>query len=112
MKKVEAIIRPDKTDRLIDSLESIGINGLNITEVQGYGSQKGQTEMYRGVSYRIRLRKKIKVETIVEAEKLAEVVKAIKEAAQTGEVGDGKIFISEIENAIRIRTGEEGTTAL
>ncbi|MGP3778658.1 P-II family nitrogen regulator [Halanaerobium saccharolyticum] len=112
MKKIEAIIRPDKTDRVIDCLEEIGISGLNIKEIQGYGSQKGQTEMYRGVTYRIRLRKKFKVETVVDDSKADQVVKAITEAVQTGEVGDGKIFVSDVENAVRIRTGEEGTDAL
>ncbi len=112
MKRIEAIIRPDKTDKLIDRLETIGISGLNITEIKGYGSQKGHSETYRGVTYRIRLRKKIKVEIIVEYTDVDKIVEAIKEAAQTGEVGDGKIFISDIENVIRIRTGEEGTVAL
>jgi nitrogen regulatory protein P-II 1 len=112
MKRIEAIIRPNKTDNLIDRLEAIGISGLNITEIKGYGSQKGHSETYRGVTYRIRLRKKIKVEIIVEYTKVDQIIEAIKEAVQTGEVGDGKIFISEVENAIRIRTGEEGTAAL
>lgn len=112
MKRIEAIIRPNKTDNLIDRLEAIGISGLNITEIKGYGSQKGHSEIYRGVTYRIRLRKKIKVEIIVEYTKVDQIIEAIKEAVQTGEVGDGKIFISEVENAIRIRTGEEGTAAL
>ncbi|RAK09347.1 nitrogen regulatory protein P-II family [Halanaerobium saccharolyticum] len=112
MKKIEAIIRPNKADNLIDKLESIGISGLNITEIKGYGSQKGHSETYRGVTYRIRLRKKIKVEIIVEYTEVDKIVEAIKEAVQTGEVGDGKIFISDVENAVRIRTGEEGTAAL
>ncbi|MGM0500017.1 MAG: P-II family nitrogen regulator [Bacillota bacterium] len=112
MKRIEAIIRPDKTDKLIDRLEAIGINGLNITEIKGYGSQKGHSETYRGVTYRIRLRSKIKVELIVEYTEVDKIVEVIKEAVQTGEVGDGKIFISDIENAIRIRTGEEGAKAL
>lgn len=112
MKKIEAIIRPEKTDKLIDELENIGISGLNITEIKGYGSQKGHKEMYRGVTYRIRLRKKIKIELIVEYTEVDKIVEAIKEAAQTGEVGDGKIFISDIENVIRIRTGEEGAVAI
>src|SRR6056297_1674079 len=111
MKRIEAIIRPEKTDKLIDRLESIGISGLNITEIKGYGSQKGHSETYRGVTYRIRLRK-IKVEIIVEYTEVDKIVEAIKEAVQTGEVGDGKIFVSDIENVIRIRTGEEGTSAL
>lgn len=112
MKKIEAIIRPEKTDRLIDRLEAIGISGLNISEIQGYGSQKGHSETYRGVTYRIRLRKKIKVEIVVEYTDVDKIVSAIREAVQTGEVGDGKIFISDVENAIRIRTGEEGVKAL
>jgi len=112
MKRIEAIIRPNKTDKLIDRLEAIGISGLNITEIKGYGSQKGHSETYRGVTYRIRLRKKIKVEIVVEYTDVDKIVETIKEAVQTGEVGDGKIFVSDIENAIRIRTGEEGTSAL
>ncbi|TDO83490.1 nitrogen regulatory protein P-II family [Halanaerobium saccharolyticum] len=112
MKRIEAIIRPNKTDNLIDKLEAIGISGLNITEIKGYGSQKGHSETYRGVTYRIRLRKKIKVEIIVEYTEVDQIVAAIKEAVRTGEVGDGKIFVSDVENAIRIRTGEEGTAAL
>ena len=112
MKRIVAIIRPDKTDKLIDRLEAIGISGLNITEIKGYGSQKGHSETYRGVTYRIRLRKKIKVEIVVEYTDVDKIVEAIKEAVQTGEVGDGKIFISDVENAIRIRTGEEGAVAL
>ncbi len=112
MKKIEAIIRPDKADKLIDRLEAIGISGLNITEIKGYGSQKGHSETYRGVTYRIRLRKKIRVEIVVEYTDVDKIVEAIKEAVQTGEVGDGKIFISDVENVIRIRTGEEGAVAL
>lgn len=112
MKRIEAIIRPDKTDKLIDRLEAIGINGLNITEIKGYGSQKGHSETYRGVTYRIRLRSKIKVELIVEYTEVDKIVEVIKEAVQTGEVGDGKIFISDVENVIRIRTGEEGAVAI
>ncbi|ADQ14575.1 P-II family nitrogen regulator [Halanaerobium hydrogeniformans] len=112
MKRIEAIIRPEKTDNLIDILEEQGVSGLNITEVKGYGSQKGHSEMYRGVTYRIRLRKKIKVEVVVEYNEVDKIVEAIKKAVGTGEIGDGKIFISDISNAIRIRTGEEGVKAL
>ena len=112
MKKIEAIVRPEKLDILIDRMESAGVNGLNITQVKGYGSQKGHTEVYRGVTYNIRLRKKIKIETVV-ADKIAEeVVKTITETARTGEAGDGKIFISEIKDAVRIRTGEKAEKAL
>jgi len=112
MKKIEAIIRPGKTDKLIDRLEDIGISGLNISEIKGYGSQKGHKEMYRGVTYRIRLRKKIKIEIVIEKEKVSQIINTIKEAVQTGEVGDGKIFVSDVQNVIRIRTGEEGKAAI
>ena len=112
MKKIEAIVRPEKLDILIDRMESAGVNGLNISKVKGYGSQKGHTETYRGVTYNIRLRKKIKIETIVADEIAEEVVETITETARTGEVGDGKIFISEIKDAVRIRTGENGADVL
>ena len=112
MKKIEAIVRSEKLDILIDRLEEAGITGLNITKVQGYGTQKGHTETYRGVTYRIKLRKKIKLETVVPDEIKEDVVSTIIETAKTGEVGDGKIFVSNIENAVRIRTGEEGSEAL
>ncbi|MFW6022260.1 MAG: P-II family nitrogen regulator [Halanaerobiaceae bacterium] len=112
MKKIEAIIQPSKLDALIDSLEEIGITGMNITEVKGYGSQKGHEQMYRGVAYRIRLRQKLKVEVIVEDDMAEKIVKTIMETVRTGNVGDGKIFVSPIENTYRIRTGENGKTAL
>ncbi|MFW6309415.1 MAG: P-II family nitrogen regulator [bacterium] len=112
MKKIEAIVRPEKLDILIDRLEDAGITGLNVVEVKGYGSQKGHTESYRGVTYRIKLRKKIRIETVVSDDKSEKIIDTIIETAQTGEVGDGKIFISDIENAVRIRTGEKGEKAL
>ena len=112
MKKIEAIVRPEKLDRIIDSLEEMGVTGMNVLEVKGYGTQRGHTETYRGVTYRIRLRKKIRIETVVNDNLVDEVVKAVKEAAYTGEVGDGKIFITDIEDAVRIRTGEHGDQAL
>ncbi|MTI58840.1 MAG: P-II family nitrogen regulator [Firmicutes bacterium] len=112
MKKIEAIIRPAKLDILIDRLEDIGISGMNIFEVRGYGSQKGHEEMYRGVTYRIRLREKIRVELVINDDLVDEVVKTIVETAKTGSVGDGKIFITAIEDAVRIRTGEKGEKAL
>ena len=112
MKKIEAIVRPEKLDILIDRLENVGITGLNITKVQGYGTQKGHTEVYRGVTYRIKLRKKIKLETIVTEDIADEVVSTIVETAKTGEVGDGKIFISDVQDAVRIRTGDRGKEAL
>ncbi|AZO94095.1 P-II family nitrogen regulator [Iocasia frigidifontis] len=112
MKKIEAIIRPAKLDILIDRLEDIGISGMNIFEVRGYGSQKGHEEMYRGVTYRIRLREKIRVELVINDDLVDKVVKTIVETAKTGSVGDGKIFITAIEDAVRIRTGEKGEKAL
>jgi len=112
MKKIEAIIQPAKLDLIIDRLEDIGITGLNITEVQGYGAQKGHEEMYRGVTYRIRLRSKLKIEVIVEESIVENVINTIMENARTGNVGDGKIFISPVENVYRIRTGEKGKEAL
>ncbi|MFW6238070.1 MAG: P-II family nitrogen regulator [Halanaerobiales bacterium] len=113
MKRIEAIIRPGKLDALIDNLEEIGISGLNVAQVKGYGSQKGHPEeIYRGVRYRIRLREKIKVETIADDDKVDEIINTIVECTQTGEVGDGKIFLSPVEDAVRIRTGETGADAL
>lgn len=112
MKKIETIIRPSKLDLLIDRLEGIGIKGMNIFEVKGYGAQKGHEEMYRGVTYHIRLREKIRVEMVVSDDMVEKVVDTIIKAAKTGNVGDGKIFISPVEDAIRIRTGEKGEAAL
>ena len=112
MKKIEAIIRPKKLDILIDRLEDIGLTGMNIFEVRGYGKQKGHEEMYRGVTYRIRLRDKLRLELVVEDELVDQTVNTILETARTGNVGDGKIFITPIENAYRIRTGENGDNAL
>lgn len=112
MKRIEAIIQPAKLDLIIDRLEDIGITGLNITEVKGYGAQKGHEEMYRGVTYRIRLRSKLKIEVVVEDSIAEKVINTIMENARTGNVGDGKIFISPVENVYRIRTGEKGEEAL
>ena len=112
MKKIEAIVRPEKLDILIDRLEETGITGMNVVQIKGYGSQKGHTEVYRGVTYRIKLREKIRIETVVNDDMAEKVVNTIIDTAKTGEVGDGKIFISDIEDAIRIRTGERGETAL
>ncbi len=112
MKRIEAIIQPAKMDLIIDRLEEIGITGLNITEIQGYGTQKGHEEMYRGVTYRIRLRSKLKIEVVVEDSIAENVINTIMENARTGNVGDGKIFVSPVENVYRIRTGEDGQEAL
>ena len=112
MKKIEAIIRPEKLDILIDRLENAGVTGLNVINIKGYGTQKGHTEVYRGVTYNIKLRKKTRIETVIPDDLEEEVVDTIVETAKTGEVGDGKIFISDIKDTVRIRTGESGQEAL
>ncbi len=112
MKKVEAIIRHFKAEDVKNALTKNGIVGMTVTEVRGFGRQKGHTEMYRGAEYKVDFVPKIKVEVIVPDEKLQTVLDAIIHAAQTGQVGDGKIFISNMENAVRIRTGESGDAAL
>ncbi len=112
MKKIEAIIRPFKLDEVKEALVEEGIRGLTITEVRGYGRQKGHTETYRGSEYRIEFIPKIKIEVVVEEGKVESVIDAILKTAKTGQVGDGKIFISPIEEVIRIRTEEAGKEAL
>ncbi len=112
MKKIEAIIRPFKLDEVKEALVEEGIRGLTITEVRGYGRQKGHTETYRGSEYRIEFIPKIKIEVVVEKEKAEKVIEAIIRSAKTGQVGDGKIFISDIQDVIRIRTEESGKEAL
>jgi nitrogen regulatory protein P-II 1 len=112
MKKVEAIIRHFKAEDVKNALTKNGIVGMTITEVRGFGRQKGHTEMYRGAEYKVDFVPKIKVEVIVQDDKLQTVLDAIIHSAQTGQVGDGKIFISDLDNAIRIRTGESGEAAI
>jgi nitrogen regulatory protein P-II 1 len=112
MKKIEAIIRPFKLDEVKEALTEEGIKGLTITEVRGYGRQKGHTETYRGSEYRIEFIPKIKIEVVVEDKKSEKVIEAILKAAKTGQVGDGKVFIYNVEDAIRIRTEESGEAAL
>lgn len=112
MKRIEAIIQPEKTDALIEKLAKIGVNGLNLSEVRGFGAQKGHSEDYSGSNQGIRLRKKTKIEIIVKYTEVDKIVEAMKDTLKTGEIGDGKIFISDIENVIRVRTGEEGHDAL
>jgi nitrogen regulatory protein P-II 1 len=112
MKKIEAIIRPFKLDEVKEALVEEGIRGLTITEVRGYGRQKGHTETYRGSEYRIEFIPKIKIEVVVEKEKAEKVIEAILRTAKTGQVGDGKIFIYEVQDVIRIRTEESGKEAL
>jgi nitrogen regulatory protein P-II 1 len=108
MKKVEAIIRPDRLQSVQDALDELGISGLTVTEVVGCGAQRGYTEVYRGARANISLQRKVKVEAVVQESRVDGVVDAIVSAARTGEVGDGKIFVLPVDQAIRIRTGEKG----
>ena len=112
MKKVEAIFKPFKLDDVKESLNKIGIQGLTVTEVKGYGRQKGHTELYRGAEYVVDFIPKVKIEVIVSDDRLASVIEAITVSAKTGRIGDGKIFVLPVEDAIRIRTGERGEEAL
>ena len=112
MKKIEAIIKPFKLDEVREALSGIGISGLTVTEVKGFGRQKGHTELYRGAEYVVDFLPKIKLEAAVQAGLLDQVLEAIEKAARTGKIGDGKIFVSELEQVIRIRTGETGQDAL
>jgi nitrogen regulatory protein P-II 1 len=112
MKKIEAIIRHFKLEDVKNALLEKGISGMTITEVRGFGRQKGHTEMYRGTEYRVDFVPKVKVEVAVDDAKLQTAVNAIVKAAQTGQIGDGKIFVSDLGETIRIRTGETGTDAL
>jgi nitrogen regulatory protein P-II 1 len=112
MKKEEAIIKPFKLDEVKDALHEIGVNGLTVTEVKGFGRQKGHTELYRGAEYVVDFLPKIKLEVVVTDEMSDKVVEAIVGAANTGRIGDGKIFVLPLEEAIRIRTGERGSDAV
>ena len=112
MKKIEAIIKPFKLDDVKDGLSALGIKGLTVTEVKGFGRQRGHKEVYRGAEYQVDFVAKIKIEIVMEAEQVPEAVKVIQERAQTGQIGDGKIFILSVEEAIRIRTGEAGKEAI
>ncbi len=112
MKKIEAIIKPFKLDEVKDELNNIGVLGLTVSEVKGYGRQKGHTELYRGAEYAVDFLPKIKIELIVTDDLADDVVKTIKKKAHTGRIGDGKIFISNIDEVIRIRTGESGKDAI
>jgi nitrogen regulatory protein P-II 1 len=112
MKKVEAIVKPFKLDEVKEALQKIGIQGMTVSEVKGFGRQKGHTELYRGAEYVVDFLPKIKVELVVSDELADKAVQAIVEAANTGRIGDGKIFVTRIEEAIRIRTGERGPDAV
>ncbi len=112
MKKIEAIIKHFKLDDVRKALTDIGLLGMTVIEVKGFGRQKGHMEVYRGVEYEVLFLPKIKIDVVVPAEKLEEALKAIQDAANTGEIGDGKIFVYNVEKCIRIRTGESGREAL
>lgn len=112
MKKIEAIIKPFKLDEVREALSAIGVNGLTVTEVKGFGRQKGHTELYRGAEYVVDFLPKIKLELVVPENMLDASVEAIIGAAHTGKIGDGKIFVSSVEQVIRIRTGETGEAAV
>ena len=112
MKKIEAIIKPFKLDDVKEALNDIGIQGMTITEVKGYGRQKGHKEQYRGAEYTIDFLPKVKLETVVSEDKSREVIDKILESARTGQIGDGKIFVTDLGNIIRIRTGESGESAV
>jgi len=112
MKKIEAIFKPFKLDEVREALSEIGVSGLTVTEVKGFGRQKGHTELYRGAEYVVDFLPKVKIELVVEDGLVEQAVEAIQQAARTGRIGDGKIFITTVEDAIRVRTGERGTEAI
>jgi nitrogen regulatory protein P-II 1 len=112
MKKIEAIIKPFKLDEVKEALQEVGLQGITVTEAKGFGRQKGHTELYRGAEYVVDFLPKVKIEVVIADELVEKAVEAIQNAARTGRIGDGKIFISTIEQAIRIRTGESGAEAL
>ncbi|MDA0707524.1 MAG: P-II family nitrogen regulator [Proteobacteria bacterium] len=112
MKKIEAIIKPFKLDEVKEALHEVGLNGITVIEAKGFGRQKGHTELYRGAEYIVDFLPKVKIEIILQDALVERAVEAIQQAAKTGRIGDGKIFISNIEEAIRIRTGETGDDAI
>ena len=112
MKKIEAIIKPFKLDEVKEALQEVGLQGITVTEAKGFGRQKGHTELYRGAEYVVDFLPKVKIEVVVTDDLAEKAVEAIQNAAKTGRIGDGKIFISTIEDAIRIRTGETGAEAV
>lgn len=112
MKKIEAVIKPFKLDEVREALSAIGVNGLTVTEVKGFGRQKGHTELYRGAEYVVDFLPKIKIEVILGTDMVEAAIDAIIKAAHTGKIGDGKIFVTSVEQVIRIRTGETGEAAI
>ncbi|MBO6552520.1 MAG: P-II family nitrogen regulator [Roseitalea sp.] len=112
MKKIEAIIKPFKLDEVKEALQEVGLQGITVTEAKGFGRQKGHTELYRGAEYVVDFLPKVKIEIVVSDETVDSAMEAIRNAAQTGRIGDGKIFVSPIEEVVRIRTGETGADAV
>ncbi|MBI3770621.1 MAG: P-II family nitrogen regulator [Deltaproteobacteria bacterium] len=112
MKKIEAIIKPHKLDEVKEALAKVGVEGMTVSEVRGFGRQKGHTELYRGAEYVVAFLPKMKIEVLTTDAKAPQVAEAIKTAARTGQIGDGKIFVLPVEDAVRIRTGETGDAAL
>jgi nitrogen regulatory protein P-II 1 len=112
MKKIEAIIKPFKLDEVKEALQEIGLQGITVIEAKGFGRQKGHTELYRGAEYVVDFLPKVKIEVVLGDEMLGKALEAIQKAAKTGRIGDGKIFVSTVEEAVRIRTGETGTDAI
>jgi nitrogen regulatory protein P-II 2 len=112
MKLVTAIIKPFKLDEVREALSNVGVQGITVTEVKGFGRQKGHTELYRGAEYVVDFLPKVKVEAAIKAEMLDQVIEAIEKSATTGKIGDGKIFVSDLQQVVRIRTGETGPEAL
>ncbi|RMG34012.1 MAG: P-II family nitrogen regulator [Gammaproteobacteria bacterium] len=112
MKKIEAIIKPFKLDDVREALSAIGVTGMTVTEIKGFGRQKGHTELYRGAEYVVDFLPKLKLEIVIDEEKVAECIEAITNSARTGKIGDGKIFVLPVEEVVRIRTGEQGKDAI
>ena len=112
MKKIEAIIKPFKLDEVKEALQEIGIQGITVLEAKGFGRQKGHTELYRGAEYVVDFLPKVKLEVVLDENNVEQAIEAIKAAAETGRIGDGKIFVSKIDEVIRIRTGERGSNAI
>ena len=112
MKKIEAIVKPFKLDEVKEALQEVGLQGITVTEAKVFGRQKGHTELYRGAEYVVDFLPKVKIEAAVKAEQLDQIIEAIEKSASTGKIGDGKIFVFDLEQAIRIRTGESGAEAL
>ncbi len=112
MKKIEAIIKPFKLDEVKEALHEIGLQGITVVEAKGFGRQKGHTELYRGAEYVVDFLPKVKIELVIDDQMLEQAIEAIQQAAHTGRIGDGKIFVTTVEEAIRVRTGERGTEAI